>query len=141
MKGTIIAALGVFLCTVTTATALDVQGVWSGTQYCRYFDGSRTSASFPGSAIGITQTGTTIDVDVDGITYRGTVIDSSVYSGRGEVGLTACSPSIEEVVRAGIWGDRLKGVSVFRLSPSTNGMCRWVYRRISTTDPGVTPCP
>ncbi|HYC00604.1 MAG TPA: hypothetical protein VEC57_15830 [Candidatus Limnocylindrales bacterium] len=125
------------------AHALDVEGTWQGKQVCKLFNSSglKDVDKFD-AAMEISQEGTVVAVDIDDgtWTYSGAVLQSAQDADSGEIGMTLCKEGQSETVRLKVKGDKMQGISIFRTN-SENDTCKWVFERVSTEDPLVTPCP
>jgi len=131
-------------------------GTWEGRWSCKGFDGAKFSASNPASTLQITQTGNVLAVNEDGgIRYNGGAIpDAKSPATKGEIALLKCETDNLPLagpegvlLRAKVKADpvkgtgRFKGLSIVESDAPEALTCKYVYKRTSTTDPGVAACP
>jgi len=152
-------ALGVALALAAPAGAFDLTGTWTGKQTCGDFDGVATKFIPEGTAtIQITQTGTAIVILVNNEDYyNGVGIDGTAKPETGRAYFVHCGTS-DVPGAAGVGGfdetgsasvktsesrgtGSFKGGSTFFSNEGRTGVCKWSYKRTSSTDPLlVSPC-
>jgi hypothetical protein len=142
-----------FLGVVTTqAVAVNLTGTWEGEAKCTgFFNGAKIKDTFSG-IMGITQTGTDLNMDFLGL-YNGFIIDDAAKPDKqGQGSFIFCSTVAEpleglneigHITLAKTNGDKgtFKATSVFTFADTTVETCKWNFKRIDTADPGVLPCP
>jgi hypothetical protein len=149
-------ALAAALCLAAPAAAFDLTGTWVGKQTCGAFDGTTTKFKIPDSQLQITQVGSDIVMSVDGMEFYNAVgIDDTANPDRGHTYFAHCGTSSvpgsggkdfdetgSATVKVKSNGDgTLKASSTFFNNTPEVAVCRWSYRRTSTTDPAlVSPC-
>jgi hypothetical protein len=139
--------------------ALDLTGTWTGKIACKDFDGRKFGERFTELILQVSQTGDLLAVNLDDFDfYNGRAIPAAGDPDGGEVVLAHCGTddlpaqgSIGEIVRArvgtqpGSGAGSLKALSIFEgltVQPAPQaGTCKWRFRRTSTADPNVLPCP
>ena len=142
-------------------SAPDLTGTWTGRWSCKSFDGVKFNEKNTTSTLLITQSGSVLAAHIDGpldpqFFYNGAVIpDDKKPEEKGEVVMNQCGtdnlpvagPTESEIVRAQVKTKlnspkaSFKGTSVFENDGPTVGTCRYSFKRLDITDPGVTACP
>ena len=137
---------------------LNLTGNWTGKWTCKAFDGLKFLIGNKESTMAITQTGTTMNVDIDAgeLIYNGVVIpDENKPDEKGEVVLVQCGTdnvpgsgaSEGEIIRATVKTKldsayaTFKAVSIFEADPPEVATCKYSYKRVDQNDPGEGPCP
>lgn len=152
-------SLAAALALASGASAFDLTGTWAGRWSCQGYDGSKFRSSSKDSVLRVTQTGSSLAVDLDDGLYRyngGAIFDDKSPTTKGEIALVQCGTDNVpfdgpegEIVRAKVKADAakgtgsLKGVSLVEFSDIeiTDVLtCKYSYKRISTEDPAVPPC-
>jgi len=149
-------ALVAALALAAPAAAFDLTGTWEGKQTCGDFNGTAAKFTVPSSTIQITQVGTAIVMLVDGADYyNGVGIDATAKPETGRTYFVHCGTSdvpgngvdgFDETGSASVktkdnGSGSLKGGSTFYNNNVDVGVCKWTYKRTSTTNPNLTsPC-
>jgi hypothetical protein len=145
----------------TSQNAPDLTGTWTGRWSCRSFDGAKFNEKKNPSTLRITQSGGTLAAHIDGpqppqFFYNGALIsDGRKPAHKAEVVLSQCGtdnqpvagPTEAEIVRAQVKTKpnsakaSFVAASIFVNDGPTVVTCRYSYKRLETTDPGVVACP
>jgi hypothetical protein len=137
------------------ALGFDMVGTWEGKQVCSGFDFDGQGARFQiESLITVSQSGDQVFLRVGERDYAGLKIDDPRKPERGRLYLVRCSTdnvpgTLDELewdetadvsikTKANGAGS-LKGFSTF-IDISGIGSCKWKYKRVDLTDPGLTGC-
>ena len=139
------------------ASAFDLTGTWEGRWSCQGFDGAKFRSGNSESIVLITQTGTTLAVNMDNGDYLyngGAIFDTGSPDTKGEVVLTQCGTdnlplagADGEILRAKAKADAekgsgsLKGLSIFESAVPDIITCKYSYKRTSAANPAVPACP
>jgi hypothetical protein len=145
--------------TAPPAHAFDLTGHWAGKYSCKNFDGVKYKSGNKESTLAITQTGTTLAVDLNNgaFLYNGAAIfDVSKPDVKGEVVLNQCGTdnlpaagAQGEIVRATVktklddFKASFKALSIYEDEENGAfwGTCKYSFKRTDQTDPQVGACP
>jgi len=154
----IVCVLGVFSTSAPAAHAFDATGTWEGRFSCRHFDGAKFRFEMKPSTLRISQSGSTLNVDLNdgGFRYHGQAIDDDKSPDKGEVLLAQCGTDdvagtgFAEMLRAVVKTRPSKGTGSFRGVSIFEGdfgggrqfgTCKYRFKRTSTADPNAQSCP
>ena len=140
------------------ASAIDLTGVYTGTQVCTYFDGTQTGPRFPNDVLLITQSGDDlffVSGIVGAIFHAQVIEDVRSPATKAQAVFIACPTAdgsdYQELGRAtkleanprSVTGYFQATSNFFETDPDGfrfMGTCQWTYRQTSTDDPGVPDC-
>jgi hypothetical protein len=139
------------------ASAVDLTGVYQGTQTCQYFDGTATNPRFPDHLLWITQHGNDLFFvsEIVGAVFHAQLIeDARSPATKAQAIFLACptedGSEFQELGRAAkleanarTSAGYFEGSSnFFQTDPDGRfmGTCQWTYRRFSTTNVNVPDC-
>ena len=140
------------------AHAFDATGTWSGSYSCKGFDGGPFTVKPRRTTLLITHAGASLNASLDngGFHYHGASIDDAKDAQKGDAMLAECetdavpATGFAEMIlgvvktKTGKSAASFKGTSVYQQvsgSGTEGGSCIYTFKRTSTTDPGVGPCP
>lgn len=140
--------------------AFDLTGNWVGKWSCAHFNGGvKEKRGNAASTLAVTSLGNgTFGAHIDGgITYRGIEIpDAKKPDNKGEIAIVHCGSDDDPAAvtannffEAGRWKVSVKGakgtlsgIAIYSFSNTHVATCKYKYKRVDTTDPGLTyACP
>lgn len=136
------------------AGAIDLTGTWQGNFNCTEFDGVKFKFSEKGQVLLITQVGSALNVAWGTNPLAGIAIaDAKKPDEKGAAAIVDCDTTTDltagyaelanlqaKVNRPKSKGS-LKGTSVYTGSGGYVGQCKWSFKLINLSDPGVAGCP
>lgn len=145
-------ASGLALLFAGPASAIDLTGSWAGTTSCLvYVDGAPLQKSTGETTVRISQTGSQLAADVDGLPFAGTVLEDGAKPEKGVASLVRCStaatsPSVPTDlyvmnVQANADKGSAKGSAITTwITVGIGGKCSVKLKRTETTDPDLQGC-
>jgi len=136
------------------AHAFDLTGTWQGKQVCKISEANGQERQvFRDDVLQITQSGTEVRILMPSLDllYTGLAFATADDPNKGAVGFRLCGLS-DNTSTEGEMGNakvsakplavngKFKATSIFADDDEVD-TCRWDYKRTSTTDPGLLPCP
>jgi hypothetical protein len=138
----------------THAAAVDMTGTWEGKAKCKgFFNGAKVKDTFE-APVTITQTGSDLNMEFFGVRYNGGIIDDAANPEKGQGSFVACETAAEPLANYNETGhvtvqitskkSTFKATSVFTTAVGgsivTVETCKWTFKRIDPTNPGVPSC-
>jgi len=137
------------------AAALDLTGTWEGTFKCSVFDGFKDKFKEPGEILRITQVGDDLNIEWLGTADQSGVAIADLKSPdtKGAAALSDCETHADlatgyseiAVLKAKVnrskGKGKLKGTSIWSEEGAVIGDCKWKFKLVDPSDPGVLGCP
>lgn len=136
----------------SSAHAIDVTGTWAGTKKClNYASGTSTTKFESAVTVRLTQIGSQVNGEVDGLAFSGIVLDDSAKPEVGVVTLVHCGTAANSEgiptehfvmnVKANSEKGKIKGSYVTAwVEFGINGRCTFKLDRTETTNPNISAC-